>query len=151
MITVRCFLIGCIILFCSGCLTPTASKQEELEAKQFRSDGKSYIYLMWPPGLMGAAIAPELNINGKIIGQISRGKYYLIVAEAREVNFIASLPVDVLSPYGRIAYFSCQPDQCKYLEGGIHFGACMSFREVDSVKGEKIIKSSNLIQKIVLE
>jgi len=154
MTIARFFLIASLTLFFCGCLaqTPTASKQDDLEAKQFRIDnGKSYIYIVWPSGLAGGALALEINVNGKIIGKISRGKYYLVVSEPKETNFVAALPLDKLSPPPPITYFSCQSNRCKYLEGNIQWGAVMLFRELDDEKGEKIINSSSLIRKIVLE
>ena len=72
-----------ILLICTllgGCAsTPTASEQQEREAKTFKPEagfGNVYIVREWT--IVGSAVDIRLNVDGQFIGNINIGKYHFL-------------------------------------------------------------------------
>ena len=109
-----------------------------------RLNGESEI--VWPSGL--ADEVWNVNMNGRIIGEISRGKYYKVIADPGD-SFLVT-PNDRYIPISKDIF---EPIYFKTEAGGIYFFEkrfYSRYKQHDMSTGKKLVKGAHLIAVIRL-
>jgi predicted membrane protein len=109
-------------LILGGCVS-LAPQSFDSEAKEFIvPEGKASIYVVSPWTVMGCGAEWPINMNGKIIGKMNKGKYYWILAEPGN-NFITLVDQNrtIVGPFTEIDvfYFETQPNKAYFINNSI--------------------------------
>jgi len=86
MTTGRWIPLFVIMTLVGGCMTapsvPMASPASDADAKQFTPPaGKANLYIAWSNGSSGGASHVDVSVDGKLLGPIAPGTFYLVAVD----------------------------------------------------------------------
>ena len=140
-------LLTTILMF--GCATvPKASQADEIEAKQFLiSDTESSIYIFRGGGIMGAALAFQISVDGKLLGSISPKTFHMVKVKPgnHSISVITNENNDfenITTKAGENYYFKVSPKM------GVVTGRA-GLTMVSQEEGMEIVGKSKLIKSMI--
>ena len=130
----------CAVVLSVGCATvPMASADLDSSAKTFApAEGKANIYVARGMGYFGGAINFQIAVDGKLIGNIAPGTYFLISCDP------GSHVVVAISQYNtEKAKLDVQENSNYFYDVGWHMGLItgkVAIKQIDEEEGKKLVQ-----------
>lgn len=78
------------------------------------NEGRIFFYR--PAAMMGAAVQPDIRLNGEVVGESKPGGFFFVDRPAGQYTASTSTEVE------KTVSFSLAPGEVKYLRGSVSFG-----------------------------
>lgn len=99
----------------SGCATGIKHDQMASSIPSLKA-GEGRIYFFRSASMMGAAIQPDIRLNGQVVGASKPGGFFYVDRPAG--NFVAAASTET----EKTVSFALQPGETKYIRSSIGFG-----------------------------
>lgn len=109
-------LAGAALSLLAGCAA-TGIKHDQLATTlPSLKPGEGRVYFFRSTSMFGAAIQPEIRLNGTVVGQSKRGGFFFVDRPAG--NYVASTSTET----EKTVSFTLQPGETKYIRSSIGLG-----------------------------
>lgn len=136
----RTFLKLCVLAAASAVLAgcATGMKHEEMAASMPKlKAGEGRIYFFRSSSMVGAAIQPDIRLNGHVVGTSKPGGFFYVDRPAG--NFVASASTET----EKTLSFTLQPGETKYVRSSIGFGVVAGRNTLELEGHEKAVNELN--------
>jgi hypothetical protein len=108
-------LAGATLALLAGCATGIKHEQMAASMPSLKS-GQGRIYFFRSSSMVGAAVQPEIRLNGQVVGTSKPGGFFFVDRPAG--NYVASTSTET----EKTVSFTLQPGETKYIRSSIGFG-----------------------------
>lgn len=108
-------LAASVVALASGCATGIKHDQMASSLPSIKA-GEGRIYFLRSASMMGAAVQPDIRLNGQVVGQSKPGGFFYVDRPAG--NYLASTSTET----EKTVSFTLQPGETKYIRSSISFG-----------------------------
>jgi hypothetical protein len=112
---VKFAVAAAVVALASGCATGIKHDQMASSMPSLKAD-QGRIYFFRSSSMMGAAIQPDIRLNGQVVGTSKPGGFFYVDRPAG--NYVASASTET----EKTVSFTLQPGETKYIRSSIGFG-----------------------------
>jgi hypothetical protein len=102
--------------FLSGCATTGATYQQASAAMPALKAGEGRVYFFRSSSMMGAALQPDVKLNGEVVGESKPGGFFFVDRPAGKYTASASTETE------KTLSFSLDAGETKYVRSSVSFG-----------------------------
>ena len=115
MKNVKFLLVLVVSLVVSGCASGPKHAEVASSIPALRSD-EGRIYFYRSNSMVGAAVQPNISLNGKVVGESKPGGFFFVDAKAGPIEVSTSTEVE------KKLTFTLEPRQTRYVRTVVGFG-----------------------------
>ena len=108
-------LAAAALVLVSGCATGIKHEQMASGMPSLKS-GEGRIYFFRSSSMVGAAVQPEIRLNGQVVGTSKPGGFFYLDRPAG--NYVAAASTET----EKSVSFTLQPGETKYIRSSVSFG-----------------------------